>query len=550
MQKRHWLSHLLSSTIPAVHTALSRGFTAKSVWIRILKPMFVTDQRSVNHASQILSRYSYVEPLKHYTMRQALPAVSSRAAPDRAIQGTVPFMITLALNSTMRFTLVFLSLLALGCSDSANRSAVENGGAELTLKSRSMFPVGNVVYTEDDSRFTAYQSNYNDVLDIIAKEFDYVGHDELFRIRETNPTPFSSNYTRLDAFVEDATSNEYRIHGHNLLFYSDIGPESWIAEYRESEAWSRDQWLEWFERYVKDKVGRYKGQVASWDVLNEPLARVIADDPKARNVFIDVAGEDIYAKVFRWARETDPRAKLVLNEFFLGPGGNKKTDDLIALANKIGRSGGKVDVIGFEGIYIFSPLIFTTYSYNYDRFKKAADAGYMVTLSELNVALNIYPAAGRNQSQTRLLHSIQRKAFNNIIRAYIDAVPEKQRWGVVTWGVPDYQGFTRFGDIFKAFRAPGGGSEWPLLWDDSLEKKPAYYGFLNGLKGIEEPFIYNAVYEEGDLVDDHHLIDDFKKALLDQLEGERLALAIVPSSGVVEDIYYEEAKREILASQD
>ena len=459
-------------------------------------------------------------------------------------------MITLALNSTTRFTIVFLSLLALGCSDSANRSTVENGGGELTLKNRSMFPVGNVIYTEDDSRFTAYQSSYNDVLDIIAREFDYVGHDELFRIRETNPTAFSTNYTRLDAFVEDATSNDYRIHGHNLLFYSDIGPESWIAEYRESEAWSRDQWLEWFERYVKDKVGRYKGQVASWDVLNEPLARVIADDPKARNVFIDVAGEDIYAKVFRWARETDPRAKLVLNEFFLGPGGNKKTDDLIALANQIGRSGGKVDVIGFEGIYILSPLIFTTYSYNYDRFKKAADAGYMVTLSELNVALNIYPAAGRNQSQTRLLHSIQRKAFNNIIRAYIDAVPEKQRWGVVTWGVPDYQGFTRFGDIFKAFRAPGGGSEWPLLWDDSLEKKPAYYGFLNGLKGIEEPFIYNAVYEEGDLIDDHHLIDDFKKALLDQLEGERLALAIVPSSGVVEDIYYEEAKREILASQD
>ena len=73
-------------------------------------------------------------------------------------------------------------------------------------------------------------------------------------------------------------------------------------------------------------------------------------------------------------------------------------NDLIALADEIGRNGGKVDVIGFEGIYIFSPLIFTSYSYNYDRFKKVADAGYMVTISELNIALNIFPAAGKYQS--------------------------------------------------------------------------------------------------------------------------------------------------------
>ena len=70
------------------------------------------------------------------------------------------------------------------------------------------------------------------------------------------------------------------------------------------------------------------------------------------------------------------------------------------------------------------------------------------------------------------------------------------------------------------------------------------------MKGVEEPFIYSAVYDEGELVDDHYLIDDFKKALLDQLEDEWAALAVVPSSGVVEEAYYEEAKREILASQD
>jgi endo-1,4-beta-xylanase len=456
----------------------------------------------------------------------------------------------MSLAGSVRWAATIICLLALGCSDSSNRSATDTEDTEQTLKNRASFPIGNVIYLEDDPRFTDYQSGYSDVLNIVEMEFDYVGHDEIFRIRETHPTPFSRNYTRLDAFVEYANNNGYRVHGHNLLFYSDVGPDSWIAEYRESGTWTRDQWLEWFERYIKEKVGRYKGKVASWDVLNEPLARVIADDPIARNIFIDLAGEDIYGKVFRWAREADPNAKLVLNEFFLGPGGTDKTDELITLAKQIGRDGGIVDIIGFEGIYIFCPLIFTSYSYNYDRFKKAADAGYMVTLSELNVALNIYPAAGRHQDQTRLLHSVQRKAFNNIVRAYMDAVPEKQRWGVVTWGVPDYNGFTRFGDIFKAFRAPGGGSEWPLLWNDFLQKKPAYYGFINALEGIGEPFIYNNVYDEGDLVDDQPLIQDFKAALLDQLEEERHALDIVPSSGSAAENYYNEVRQEIENSQD
>ena len=443
-----------------------------------------------------------------------------------------------------RYLVPLIVCLLAGCSDSSP------GGNDpgSTLKDIAAFPIGNVIYLEDDPRFVEYQSNYGDVLDVMQAEVDYVGHDEIFRIRETHPSPDVSRYDRLDDFVDFAEGHGYRIHGHNLLFYSDIGPDSWIAEFRNNGTWSQERWLGWFEHYVKEKVGRYAGRVASWDVLNEPLARVLGDEPGARNVFIDLAGEDIYARAFQWAREADPDAKLVLNEFFLGPGGTAKTEDLIALADEIGRKGGHVDVIGFEGIYFFSPLIFTSYTYNYERFKMAADAGYMVTISELNVALNIFPAAGRYQDQSRLLHSVQRKAFNNIVKAYLDAVPEEQRWGVVTWGLTDYYGFTRFGDLFRAFRAPGGGSEWPLLWNDDLDKKPAYYGFRNALEGVGEPFKYEDVFDEGVLIDDRPRSHDFRRDLLALLEEDYGALFVVPASGRAEESYYDEVEAEIESS--
>ena len=441
-------------------------------------------------------------------------------------------------------------LFAAGCAD--NNGDRENSAIDspTTLASAATFPIGNAVFSQDDARFIDYEASYSTVLDIIKAESDYVGHDELFRIRETHPTPYSTDYSRLDAFVEFAQNEGYRIHGHSLLFYSDIGADSWIADYRRNSTWSQEQWRSWFEQYIKGKVGRYKGRVASWDVLNEPLSRVLGDEEGARNVFIDLAGKDIYAKAFQWAREADPKAILVLNEFFLGPSGAAKTRDLIALADEIGRSGGKVDVIGFEGIYFFSPMTFTSYLYNYERFKEAADAGYMVTVSELNIGLNTFPAAGVSQRQTRLMHSIQRKAFNNIVRAYIDAVPAEQRWGMVTWGVADYSGFLRFGDIFKIFRLPGGGTEWPLLWNDDFEKKPAYYGFISALLGVEEPFKYASVYDEGELSDDLPLSQDFKADLLKRLDMEKSALLVVPASATTEERYYNEVKKEIEASSD
>jgi len=455
----------------------------------------------------------------------------------------------LTINIQRRYLLLTLLISAIllfasGCSDEPDNVALHSSEPP-TLKSLADFPIGNIIYLEDDHRFTQHTDTYDAVLDIIRQEVDYVGHDELFRIRETHPGPLSSNYSRLDDFIDFAEGEGFRIHGHNLLFYSDVGPDSWIAQYRRDNTWTQAQWRDWFEQYIKEKVGRYRGRVHAWDVLNEPLARVVLDEFEARNIFIDLAGEDIYAKAFQWAREADPDTTLVLNEFFLGPGALEKTDALIALADEISRGGGKVDVLGFEGIYFFAPLLYTSYSYNYERFKKAADAGYGVTLSELNVALNVFPAAGRHQAQTRLLHTMQRKAFNNVIRAYMDAVPPAQRWGVVTWGAPDYYGFTRFGDLFKTFRAAGGGSEWPLLWNDDLMKKPAYFGFANALQSERELFKYTSVFDGTDLDDSAALSSDAKAELLVVLDEERAAAATIPAAGEPESRFYEEVRREI-----
>ena len=86
------------------------------------------------------------------------------------------------------------------------------------MKSSSAFPIGNVIFLKDDARLIDYQSKYSSVIDIIETEADYVEDDAIFRIHETHPTRQTTNYTRLDAFVDFAEDQGHEGNGHNLLF--------------------------------------------------------------------------------------------------------------------------------------------------------------------------------------------------------------------------------------------------------------------------------------------------------------------------------------------
>ena len=68
--------------------------------------------------------------------------------------------------------IVILILLALlGCSDNGTDTLFDDGD-DSTLNGNSTFPIGNVIFLEDDPRFIDYQSKYAQVIDIIEEEAD------------------------------------------------------------------------------------------------------------------------------------------------------------------------------------------------------------------------------------------------------------------------------------------------------------------------------------------------------------------------------------------
>ena len=76
------------------------------------------------------------------------------------------------------------------------------------------------------------------------------------------------------------------------------------------------------EKHIKTVVGRYKGTVIGWDVVNESIAD--GGDGSAENLldfsWYEVVGPDVLTLAFKWAQEADPEAQLYYNDYNIEQG--------------------------------------------------------------------------------------------------------------------------------------------------------------------------------------------------------------------------------------
>ena len=78
----------------------------------------------------------------------------------------------------------------------------------------------------------------------------------------------------------------------------------------------RETALSRMREHIRTVVGRYKGRIKGWDVVNE----AIDDGPEGtmrKSKWREVIGDDYIAKAFEFAHEADPQAELYYNDYNL-----------------------------------------------------------------------------------------------------------------------------------------------------------------------------------------------------------------------------------------
>lgn len=241
--------------------------------------------------------------------------------------------------------------------------------------------------------------------------------------------------------------------------------------------WAMNNW-------IKGMMEACNGAVTNWAVLDEPLALVDSDkdgyydlrsesngDADSYFYWGDYLGENYPRIVVDLARKyaaTD--LKLYVNETDLITD-TKKLKSVVHWINQW-ESDGKTVIDGIATTLHLSCMVDeTAQAAQEERIKEAfvelAATGKLVRISELD--MKIVDLSGAEISTLDLTFEQEQKMadfYKFVLSVYAQQIPASQRGGITVWSVADSN------------NVPNG------LWSDKYIRKPAYAGFVEGLKAI------------------------------------------------------------------
>jgi endo-1,4-beta-xylanase len=315
---------------------------------------------------------------------------------------------------------------------------------EPSLRAAAGVPVGVAVephFLEDP----AYRAT-------LLREFNAITPENAMKWGPVHPTERGWRFDPADRLVEFAETHGLSVHGHTLVYYDQLPP--WV-----DGGMGRRRLAGGLAAHIETLVGRYRGRVASWDVVNEAV-----DEGGLRpNVFLRTLGPGYLADAFHLAHAADPAARLYYNDHgadALSP----KADVVHALVRQLLDDGVPIHGVGLQmhlrATRPPAPDAITAHV------ARLTALGLAVRISEMDVRIR---RIRRGDPLAR-----QRQVYEDAIAACA-GMPGFA--GVTFWGLTDAHSW-----IHEEF-----GEDAPLLFDRDYAPKPAYLGARQALAARRSP---------------------------------------------------------------
>ncbi len=364
-------------------------------------------------------------------------------------------------------------------SSSSVASSVYSANVD-SLRSLAEFPIGAAV-SNTDSRDYNLLTNVNEQA-VVEKHFNQLTAGNIMKMSYLQPRQGDFTFDNADDFVAYAGNNGMQVHGHALVWHSDYQVPQFMKDWSNND---KDGFLAALDTHVTTVVNHFKaaGNIKSWDVVNEALDDGDPSNFRTNSTFYVKSGNSaVYIeRAFQAARAADPNAVLYYNDYNIDQN-NAKTDKMIEMIKDFKTRDIPLDGIGFQmHVFMDYPSIadITT------AMQKVIDADptIKVKITELDVAVNNpYNPGWPGNKITRFDQATalaQKKRYCEIVKAYLDTVPEDRRGGITVWGTTDAS--TWLTTATAGYN--GEAIAWPLLFDDNYNDKPALRGFADALEG-------------------------------------------------------------------
>lgn len=177
---------------------------------------------------------------------------------------------------------------------------------------------------------------------IIRTHFNAIVAENCMKSVNIHPEKDRYFWEDADAFVAYGEKNDMFITGHTLAWHSQT--PDWLFVDENGNDVDRDEMIQRLESHIAAVMGRYKGKVKGWDVVNE----AINDDGTIReSKFYKIIGPDWIEIAFKAAAKADPDAELYYNDYNLSS--PVKSKAVYEMVKSMQAKGIKVDGIGMQG---------------------------------------------------------------------------------------------------------------------------------------------------------------------------------------------------------
>lgn len=295
-------------------------------------------------------------------------------------------------------------------------------------------------------------------------EFNYVTAENEMKWQFLQPQPGVFDFERADEIMSFAEANGMLVKGHTLVWHSQL--PDWVAALT-----TPDEVRSAMLTHIETVVGRYRGRVQAWDVVNEAWqdnGRDLRD-----TVFRTQLGDGYIDEAFHAARAADPDAKLYYNDYG-GEGTSAKANAIFTMVQGMLERGVPIDGVGLQMHTRSGSSASPSVAEVRINIRRLAALGLEVSLTELDVA-------SCDARSLELRMDDQRTRYYELVSA---CVGEPGCNAVTIWGLIDrYSWLNNNNQGLGGFGSCGGQAPLPLLFDDAYEKKPAYAGVLEALLG-------------------------------------------------------------------
>ncbi len=362
------------------------------------------------------------------------------------------------LSNTLMVALAAMALWA------CNSSGRVEGGAAIKDGFADKFFIGTAMNARE---ITGEDSS---AVEVIKKHFNAIVAENCMKPGPIQPREGEFNWDLPDRMVAFGEANNMFITGHVLLWHSQA--PRWLFTDSLGNTVSPEVLTQRMKDHIYTVVGRYKGKVKGWDVVNEAL---LDDGSYRKSRFYEILGEEFIPLAFQFAHEADPDAELYYNDYNEWYPG--KVEAIVKLIRQLRERGLRIDAVGMQGhIGMDHPTI--------EEYENAimayGNAGVKVMVTELDMSILPFPdrnvgaevsadfdyQAKLNPYTEGLPDSVS-VAWNNRMGEFFDLLLKHADLvtRVTAWGTTDHSSWKNNWPV-------RGRTDYPLLIDRNYQPKP------------------------------------------------------------------------------